>query len=47
VSALGIGAHRAATAEQRLNLLIDTTLPAAQAEAHAAATALLAKRKGL
>ena len=47
VSALGIGAHRAATAEQRLDLLIDTTLPAAQAEAHAAATALLAKRKGL
>jgi hypothetical protein len=44
---LSIGAHRAATAAQRLDLLINTTLPAAQAEAHAAATALLAKRSGL
>lgn len=46
-SELGIGAHRAATAAQRLDLLVHTTLPAAQADAHAAATTMLAQRSGL
>ena len=47
IRALGIGSYRAATAAQRLDLLVNTTLPAAQREAHAAATMLLAKRAGL